>query len=48
MTLLANIGVSMILPQFILMALAFVPVVLIEAFVVRRLLHNGYRAALLQ
>jgi len=40
MILIANIGVPMIFPQFILMVIAFVPVVLVEALVVRRILHT--------
>jgi hypothetical protein len=45
MMILANVGIPMIFPQFILMAFAFVPIVLVEAFVVRRLLGHPFGGA---
>ncbi len=44
--ILANVGVPMIFPQFILMAFAFVPVVVIEALLVRRAMGLTIRSAL--
>ncbi len=44
--ILANVGVPMIFPQFILMVFAFVPVVVIEALLVRKTMGLTIRGAL--
>jgi hypothetical protein len=46
MPLLANIGVPMIFPQFVLMALAFGPVVLVESALIKRPLSLSLSSAL--
>ena len=45
MTILANVGLPMIFPQFVLMTSALVPVVLVEALVVRRRLRMHFGLA---
>jgi hypothetical protein len=42
---LANIGIPMFFPQFVLMSMAFIPIVLVEALVVRRMLGRPFGSA---